>query len=436
MKKKLFLGALLLCLTLSVTACAKPTNQDYYETAQLYLGSGEAARAARLFTQLGEYRDAADYALYCRGIEAMDEGDYALARVNLMQVDPFKSSGRYLRYLDALEAEAAGELEAALSMYRALGSFADCGELALALEEEIPERTLKQGRALMTEGDYEAAREIFLSLEGYSDSTVLAENCTVALSKAAYAEAEALCEAGDHEGAYAAFTSLGEVLDAPERAQDCLDEVHTALDEAFTGVTLETASDLLARCEQLPDDVHAQEIAAQIRARFGMNLALLQAASTQPYVTLGAYPTAESGTEKPLIWQVIRTQGTELTLLCQSVIDASPVATTTDLFFTEQEESAVTTVALPAAADLATLTDLSCTATPYAVAQGVEQEDGQAPYWLRDSLESGMHPVVSAGGMLTLPAASAMPGVRPLMTISLADYAFTAGSGTQEDPFR
>ena len=102
MKKVLALLSLLMLL--SAAGCTA-SNQTYYEQAQLYLGCGDYTAAAELFSQLGEYRDSADYALYAAGLQAIKSGQYALAQTNLMEVDPFKSSGRYLRYLEALMLE-------------------------------------------------------------------------------------------------------------------------------------------------------------------------------------------------------------------------------------------------------------------------------------------------------------------------------------------
>ena len=92
--------------------------------------------------------------------------------------------------------------------------------------------------------------------------------------------------------------------------------------------------------------------------------------------------------------------------------------------------------ALPAASDLSSLTDLTCAATPYALAQGTAHENGLALYWLRDSLEIGLHPVISSTGAMTLPSDAVTPGVRPMITLSLEEIIFTLGSGTPEDPFR
>lgn len=434
MKKALSLLAVL-CLALSATACVHISNEHYYERAQRRLGCGEYEEAAELFGQLGEYRDSAEYALYTAALEAIDRKDYTLARANLTQLGSFKSSERYLRYLDAVEAEKASQWETALSIFEQLGSFCDSDGSARRLRTAIPEKTLSKGRTLMAKGEYAAARELFLSLDGYGQSEALADNCLAAMNKAAYTEADQLCESGDHQAAMAAFRALGDVLDAPERAEQCRAAILLALRQEMETVSLANAAELIAACEAI-DDPEAAGYAAALADRFRTNLQLIADASAQPYVLLGEYPMGESGVESALLWRVIALEGTEATLLCESVIDATPIATGSDLILTDTEEAALTSMTLPSAADLASLSDLTCTATPYAVAQGVAHTDGVALYWLRDSLENGVHPVVSSSGSLILPASETTPGVRPMLTLSLEDYAFTAGDGTRENPFR
>lgn len=435
MMKKLLTLLAVLCLALTATACSRTTNQEYYEQAQLYLGCGEYEAAWMLFAQLGEYADSADYALYAAALRALHEDDLALARTNFEAVHPFKSSGRYLRYMDALVLKDEGDLEGALELFTAMGSFSDAQEQAAALHEAIPEQAMQEGRRLMSQGEYAAARELFLSLEGYGQSRLFAENCTVALNRAAYTEADALCEAGDHLAAMAAFLALGDALDAPDRAERCRAQVTAALDEAIASVTVETAAGVIAACTALGDEASLARAQA-LTERFGTNLQLLESAGERPYVLLGEYPMGESGLESDLLWQVLKAEGAEVTLLCTSVIDASPVATPADLQLTEAETAAVSASVLPAMSDLSSLTDLTCQATPYAAAQGASTEGGLALYWLRDSLESGIHPVVNGSGSLTIPADDTTPGLRPMITLSLNEFAFTEGDGTRENPYR
>ncbi|MBQ4580090.1 MAG: hypothetical protein IJA83_05455 [Clostridia bacterium] len=427
MKKHFALLALLLCMALPLTACSGPEVEEYYQTAQLYLGCGDYDYAAELFAQLGEYEDSADYALYATALQAMEDEEYALARANMEAVNPFKSSGRYLMYLDALAAEEDGDMAQALSLYEKLGTFMDAHLAAERLQIAIPEAAIKEGRALMGKGEYEKARELFLSLDGYGDSAKLADNCTAALNKAAYDAAEALFKAGDLSGAMAAFTAMGDTLGAAKRAEDCLAAIHAELDKQYAAVTLETAPALLEAYAAMEDET-ANARAAELTARFGKNLALVS--MEKPCIALGAYPAAESGEEQPVLWRVLKKDGTTLTLLSEQVLDASAAAECITLSMTEAEQAAVMEAMLPSMAEVAALPDLSCTATAYALAQGAD-----ASYWLRDGLENGVHPIISAEGALTVPAEGATPGIRPVITLDLEKITFTDGSGTAEDPF-
>ena len=161
--------SLLLLLSLCLTLCGCTlSNRDYYERAQLYLGSGDFATAAELFSQLGEYEDSADYALYCAALYALQEGELDLARTNLTQVAPFKSSGRYLRMVEAMTLERSGDLEGALAAYDALGSFENSADAAERLRAAIPKKKLEHASALMDAGRYEQAKKDSFSLTKFT----------------------------------------------------------------------------------------------------------------------------------------------------------------------------------------------------------------------------------------------------------------------------
>ena len=294
--------------------------------------------------------------------------------------------------------------------------------------------SIKEGRALMNKGDYVAARELFLSLDGYGASKALADNCTLALNKAAYSEADKLEESGDLLGAMEAFTALGEALDAAERAADCRAAIHAELDAQYAAVTLATAPNLMDAYAALEDDEIAAARTTELTARFGKNLELITMSGA--YVELGAYPQAESGAEQPVRWAVIKREGAVLTLLSVNVLDASAEAMAPAIVFNEAEAAAVSEVQLPSVADLALLNDRTAAATAYALAQGVASEEGATSFWLRDSLENGMHPVIAPSGTLSLPAEGAVYGLRPLITLNLDSFSFASGSGTENDPFR
>lgn len=144
MKKGLMALALALVM-LMLTGCGiASSNQELYERAQLYLGGNDYEAAAALFMQLGEFGDSADYALYAKSLLAWQDGDLTLARHGLEALHPFKSTGRYLAYLDALDAEHAGDTADALARYEALGTFGDSPTRAQILREKLKEEQAEE----------------------------------------------------------------------------------------------------------------------------------------------------------------------------------------------------------------------------------------------------------------------------------------------------
>lgn len=322
MKRILLLLPLLLCLS----SCTL-SNEAYYQQAQLYLGSGDFTSAGELFSQLGEYEDSADYALYCAALEALEADQLDLARADLTLIAPFKSSGLYLQYITALELEAAGKLEEALSAFEALGSFEDSLTRAERLQAAIPERDIAHARALMGASRWEQALPILEALNGYGESARLMDQCREQIDFAAYDQAMLLYDGEQYEEALAAFESLGEVLDAPVRARMCRGAMYTQLEEDYASATMATAQSLMDRYAEMEDYLASPQRLQALQERFSVNLQLAEA--TLPYAVFG----------EGLLWRVMQVQGSHALLLSQSgsVFDAiaDPAA------FTPEEKAAI-----------------------------------------------------------------------------------------------
>lgn len=435
-----FLAAI---MALTMGGCTA-SNEAYYERAQLYLGSGDFATAALLFSQLGEYADSADYALYCAGLDAWEDGNISLARANMAQVAPFKSSERYLQLLNAAELEENGSLEEALRLYTGLGSFEDSQERARHLMAVIPERDLAHARALMSAQRWEQAITILENLGGVGNSAELILTCQESIARNAYDQAASLYAQGQYEEALSAFEAMGDTMDARARALMCRGAMFRQLEDEYASATLLTAADLMERYAEMEDYLDSPARLRDLEARYLVNLKLLDSAYARPYVSFGSYPAGESGVEAPLLWRVTAADGAAITLLCEQVIDAMPIASATDLTLTlsPEEEAAAPSLALPEADALADLgsSAMACRATPYAMAQGVRHGcDGRAWWWLGNTLPDGRSPIVQDTGAIldagVVPDAPGM-GIRPMLTLSLEDYTFTQGSGTLDDPFR
>ena len=425
-----------LALALTATGCAA-SNEDYYQQAQRFLGAGDFEGAARLFDQLGGYRDSGEYALYAAGLYALQQGERDLARSSLRQVDPFLNSGRYLTYLDAADLAEADDLEGAMALYQSLGAFADSAAQAQALEAAIPARDIRRARALMASGGWQQALTLLQPYQGLEEADALMAQCGEGLRQNAYDKAAELYQSGDYGQAMAAFEALGDTLDAKARALACRSALYMQLEAEYASVTLSGCESLMARYAALEGYLDSASRISELQARFATNLALRDTAGKHPYVIYGSYPTDESGAAQPLTWQVLGVTDDAATLLCTRVIDAMPVASATDL---AAPEDAAATLALPDLEQASTLGDLSCAATPYAVAQGVQHHsDGRAWWWLADEAPDGRQAIVWYNGSVLeggVDPAEATIGLRPLLYLDLNRDAFTQGSGTPEDPFR
>lgn len=146
MKKKL-LAVTLILMTVFLAGCGMSVSaRGMYEHAHFCLGAGEYAAAQTYFAQLGEYLDAADCALYAGALQAWSDGDTALARRTLEALHPFKSSGRYLTYLDAMDAQEEGDLRKALTLYESLGTFGDSASVAGDLRTSLRKQEAQEAR--------------------------------------------------------------------------------------------------------------------------------------------------------------------------------------------------------------------------------------------------------------------------------------------------
>lgn len=428
---KRFLALVLLCCCTGCTA----SNETYYQQAQRLLGAGEYDTAAELFDQLGGYADSTEYALYAAGLYALSQGDAELCRRSLEQVDPFLNSSRYLAYLDARELASSDELEDAAALYQSLGAFCDSAQQALTLLAEIPARDIRRARALIASGGYQQAQSLLSPYAGGEEADALLTQCAQGLLRQAYDRAVALYDEGLYSDALSAFESLGDTMDAAARSLACRSALYAQAETDFAQVTLSSCEALMERYAALDGYLNSADRIRQLQDRFAVNLLLRDRAGDMPYVRYGIYATQESGAPQPLLWRVLRVEEDEVTLLCGSVIDAVPVASVTDLDVGIED-----TLALPEEGMLAPLEDLRCTATPYAIAQGVEHHsDGCAWWWLADEAAPGRNAIVWYNGAVLpqgVDADAATVGVRPVLHLDLNEHTFTQGSGTKADPFR
>ena len=206
-----------------------------YDDAAALEAAGDLSAAERAFRNLGEYRDSAERA---QAIRERIEAEAEAERQRLAaEAEAERQAQLAARYTQALLNEAAGNLEAALEAFVALGDYEDSAERAQAIRERIAAEAEAERQRLAAEaeaqrqaelaaayeaaialeesGDVIAAQEAFLALEDYLDS---AERAAALETPVAYARALALGMSGDLVNAYDAFVALGEYEDSAEKA--------------------------------------------------------------------------------------------------------------------------------------------------------------------------------------------------------------------------
>ncbi len=189
------------------------------------------------------------------------------------------------------------------------------------------------------------------------------------------------------------------------------------------------------------------------------------------WAVFGSWPAGEDGSEAPILWRVLTSDGAQDSLLSEAVLDVQPVhqggpygdfgESTLAVWlgeeflphaFSDAERSAIApgegrmAVTLPSAAllrdeSLGFLRDADRTAagTDYAIGKGLlAYGKGDASYWISDKAQSikGAQRRVLEGGILGYTRADAENiGVRPLIRLNLDRLTGISGSGGREDPF-
>ena len=174
--------------------------------------------ALHLFTELGEYRDAASYAAYTSGRLAVQRKDYLEANIYFESVPDFLDSAE-----QAVSAHAAYNEQ----QYTLARSLFDDGDLAGAREGFLRAENYLDAasyvpyidgkNALLTE-DYWTAEKSFAGLGDFLDSRELAAYSTEQLKPIRYEMALSALDAGSYETALSGFEQLPGYLEADQYA--------------------------------------------------------------------------------------------------------------------------------------------------------------------------------------------------------------------------
>ena len=204
--RKLVLVLILTAAAVCMSSCQKSSSLLYEEkekTAEALMLQHRYAEAAEEMEKLGDYEKAVQFAGYCRGLEAGEEGEYETAAQLFQSLGEYRDSSKMYVYYNARgnEAKAAegGPEQAdryliAAESYKEAGSFRDSKERS----ENCYQAVYALAAELAAQKQYESAEKIYIQLDKYLDSASLAQKV----------HADALYEAGDLAAASEVYATL------------------------------------------------------------------------------------------------------------------------------------------------------------------------------------------------------------------------------------
>ena len=250
-----------------------PNNK--YQQAVALRENGQYGEAIDVFTELGDYSDAAAQ----------------IAETKYQQAIALRETGKY---------------KSVIAAFTELGDYGDAAA-------QITETKYQQAVALRENGRYDDAITAFVELGDYSDAKVQIAD----IKEIKYQQAVTLRENGQYDDAIAAFAELGDYSDAAQQLSEMKYQQANNLnaaaryDEAYAiYVTLTGYKDV---DKQLAEDDNM--IAAARDAKFAVG----------NYVTFGTYPQTKAGNDAtPIEWLVLARDGNKALLISRYGLDAQP----------------------------------------------------------------------------------------------------------------
>ena len=217
--------SVLLLASIAYAESAGSTLQELYQQAELLMVQGDYAGAAAQFEALSAYSDASQMAMYCKAIQAAENGLYTIGIEALENLGDFKDCKQLAQYYTARQ------YEDTAAMF----------DIATASDTD-----LNTAASL-----YNEAASIFADLALYKDSLTHYGSCKNGYDavkaeqeqrknealEAAYQDALSKENSGNYEDAIAIFQTLGNYKDSKERIAACrdaqtLNEMENAYQEA------------------------------------------------------------------------------------------------------------------------------------------------------------------------------------------------------------
>ena len=162
---------------------------NIYKNAQNLYEAGEYEQAKKVFSSLGNFKDA----------------EKCIQECDIQMVEAVNKK----KYDAAMEKMQTGDYKNAIIEFEALGTYSDSEEQV----ENTKKMKYNYGLAKMESGDFEGAIKEFEELGTYSDSKEQVKNA----KKMEYEDGLAKMESGDFEGAIKEFEALGTYSDSKEQ---------------------------------------------------------------------------------------------------------------------------------------------------------------------------------------------------------------------------
>lgn len=245
MKKLSIVLAIVLILCIGVTANAE-TNAEQYENAIGLLKDSNYAEAGMAFADLGSYGDSPRYFMYCNAILAGEAGSYSTAVENLQSLDGFLDSKLLATYYAGLSWEVTEDYEKAADVMSGITLYKDVSTRIASYPEKMKERDYRKADVNEKAGNLESALSGFKALGDYRDSADRAEAVQEKIYARDYAAADQAEQAGKLEEALASFKALGSYQDSVDRAA----AVQTKIDERDAAAAEQAKADAYAAADQ------------------------------------------------------------------------------------------------------------------------------------------------------------------------------------------
>ncbi len=343
-----------------IEACEAAILERKYQKAVSLMDEEKYAEAIEAFRALYDYSDSKAQIEACETAILEREYQKAVALEDAQAAyDAFKALGAYkdsadrvsayeAKYAEAVSKREANEFDAAITLFKELGTYSDS---SARLTEAQNAKTYAEAVSKRETGEFDAAITLFTELGGYSDSS---GRLSEARNAKTYAEAVSKRETGEFDAAIALFTKLGTYSDSAAQVEETrnaktyaeavslmIDEKYNEAIEVFKQLgSYRDSGEQITECTyQMAEKLRKKQQYAKAYAIY-MTIqgykdvdeimasdAGIVAQKYRPgsYVTFGAYPQTESGTDNtPIEWLVLESDGETALLISRYALDYQP----------------------------------------------------------------------------------------------------------------